>query len=160
MPAVRIAAFIFLVSLLGPLQAVERAGDPAPTASQRALQAESAKQDKAKPSESPKRNGAKPAEPTLDLEALEKRLKETEAIGLFTKLTLKNEVDDLLERFRAHYEGRGEATPAELRQPYELLILKVLTLLQDGDPALARTIADSREAIWSILTDRGKFTRL
>lgn len=98
---------------------------------------------------------AKP--PMLDLDLLEQRLKETEAIGVFTKLTLKNQVDDLLNRFRAHYQGRAKTTLAELRQPYDLLILKVLALLQDGDPSLARTIADSREAIWSILADPVRF---
>jgi hypothetical protein len=98
--------------------------------------------------------------PALDLKALEKRLKETSAIGVFTKLTLKNQVDDLLARFRAYYEGRARTTLAELRQPYDLLILKVLALLQDGDPALARTIAASREAIWGILADPVKFRSL
>jgi len=98
--------------------------------------------------------------PTLDLALLEKRLKETSAIGVFTKLTLKNQVDDLLNRFRAHYEGRAKTTLADLRQPYDLLILKVLALLQDGDPSLARAITDSREAIWSILADPARFKTL
>ncbi|HEX9801816.1 MAG TPA: hypothetical protein VGB35_01035 [Gammaproteobacteria bacterium] len=96
----------------------------------------------------------------LDLELLEKRLKETRAIGLFTKLALKNQVDDLLEKFRAYYQGRSNATPSQLRQPYELLIMKVLALLQDSDPPLARDILDSREAIWTILTDPEKFATL
>lgn len=96
----------------------------------------------------------------LDLELLEKRLKETSAIGLFTKLALKNQVDDLLEKFRAYYQGRSSATPSQLRQPYELLIMKVLALLQDSDPPLARDILDSREAIWTILTDPEKFATL
>jgi hypothetical protein len=47
-----------------------------------------------------------------------------------------------------------------LRQPYDTLILKVLALLQDKDPALAKAIASSREAIWGILTDREKFLKL
>ncbi|MBI3915911.1 MAG: hypothetical protein HY322_02750 [Betaproteobacteria bacterium] len=98
--------------------------------------------------------------PALDLAALEKRLKETSAIGVFTKLTLKNQVDDLLNRFRAYYEGRAKTTLAELRQPYDLLILKVLALLQDGDPSLARAVADSREAMWGILADPAKFKAL
>ena len=102
----------------------------------------------------------RPAAPTLDLTALETRLKETGAIGVFTKLTLKNQVDDLLNRFRAYYQGRAKTTLAELRQPYDLLILKVLTLLQDGDPSLAGAIRASREAIWAILTDREKFSKL
>jgi hypothetical protein len=98
--------------------------------------------------------------PALDLASLEKRLKETSAIGVFTKLTLKNQVDDLLNRFRAYYEGRAKITLAELRQPYDLLILKVLALLQDGDAPLARAIADSREAIWGILADPARFKSL
>jgi hypothetical protein len=102
---------------------------------------------------------APPASPPLDLTSLEARLRETKAIGTFTKLALKNQVDDLLAQFRAYHEGR-QHTLAELRQPYELLIMKVLSLLQDGDPSLARMISDSREAIWGILTDKSKFTKI
>lgn len=98
--------------------------------------------------------------PTLDLDSLENRLRETEAIGLMTKLTLKSQVDELLERFRAHYDGTESVQLTQLRQPYDTLILKVLALLQDKDPALAKEIASSREAIWGILTDREKFLKL
>jgi hypothetical protein len=38
-----------------------------------------------------------------------------------------------------------------------MLVLKVLALLQDGDPSLARTISGSREAIWNILADPEQF---
>jgi hypothetical protein len=104
---------------------------------------------------------AKPeGSPPLDLEALEQRLKETNAIGLMTKLSLKNQVDDLLEQFRDYYQGRLKTTLAELRQLYELLLMKTLSLLQDGDPALAKAINGSREAIWAILSDRDKFSKL
>jgi hypothetical protein len=104
---------------------------------------------------------AKPeGSPPLDLESLEQRLKETNAIGLLTKLSLKNQVDDLLEQFRDYYQGRLKTTLAELRQLYELLLMKTLSLLQDGDPALAKAINGSREAIWAILSDRDKFSKL
>jgi hypothetical protein len=102
----------------------------------------------------------KPAAATLDLATLEKRLKETSAIGVFTKLTLKNQVDDLINQFRAHYQGKGNTTLAALRQPYDQLVIKVLALLQDGDPSLARAIVESREAIWGILSDPEKFKKL
>lgn len=102
----------------------------------------------------------KPGAPPLDLAALETRLKETKAIGVFTKITLKNQVDDLLNQFRAYYQGRINTTLAELRQPYDRLLLKVLTLLQDGDPELARAVVASREAIWGILADPAKFATL
>jgi len=102
----------------------------------------------------------KPTAPPLDLTSLEKRLKETDAIGVFTKLTLKNQVDALLDQFRGYYQGRIKTTLAQLRQPYDQLLLKVLSLLQDSDAPLARAIVESREAIWGILSDPDKFKNL
>jgi hypothetical protein len=101
----------------------------------------------------------KPKTPPLDLASLEKRLKDSSAIGVMTKLTLKNQVDDLLDRFRAYYQSK-KGSLAELRQPYETLLMKVLSLLQDSDPALASDIIASREAIWGILSDPKKFATL
>lgn len=98
--------------------------------------------------------------PTLNLADLEQRLRETRAIGVFTKLSLKNQVDDLLNAFRALYRGPNKHPTVELRQRYDLLLLKVLTLLQDGDPPLAAAISSSREAIWSILSDPDKFAKI
>ena len=94
----------------------------------------------------------------LDLNLLETRLRETKAIGVFTKLSLKNQVDDLLARFRAYHKRQGTLTLVELRRNYDMLMLKVLALLQDSDPSLARDIVRSRAAIWSILADPRKFT--
>ena len=95
--------------------------------------------------------------PALDLTSLEKRLRETKAIGVFTKISLKNQVDDLLEQLAAFHEGRGQIPLAKLRESYDLLLLKVLSLRQDKDPALARDIAVSREALWNVLADPVKF---
>ena len=99
----------------------------------------------------------KKLDPPLDVAALKTRLRETHAIGIFTKLALKNQMDDLLEQFRAHYQSGQKTSVASLRQPYDMLVLKVLSLVQDGDPSLARTISGSREAIWGILADKEKF---
>ena len=49
---------------------------------------------------------------------------------------------------------------SRLKQTYDLLLLKVLSLLQDGDPALARDVSSSREALWDILVDPDKFKNL
>jgi hypothetical protein len=104
---------------------------------------------------------AKPAgPPPLDLKSLEQQLKETGAIGVLTKLSLKNQVDDLLEQFRDFYAGRLKVNLAELRVPFDMLLMKVLSLLQDKDPVLAGSIHASREALWGILADREKFQKL
>lgn len=100
---------------------------------------------------------ARHVEPPLDVASLKARLRDTNAIGMFTKLSLKNQVDDLLKEFRAHYLNGQKTSVASLRQPYDMLVLKVLSLLQDADPPLARTISGSREAIWNILADPEQF---
>ena len=99
-----------------------------------------------------------PAAAPLDLKSLEARLRQTKAIGVLTKLSLKNQVDDLVDGFRAYHRQQGTATLANLRRNYDMLFLKVLSLLQDSDPSLARDIVKSRAAIWSILEDPRKFT--
>ncbi len=98
------------------------------------------------------------AAPHLDLKGLEQRLKDTHAIGIFTKLALKNQVDDLLAKFRAYHGGQQPPTLTDLRPNYELLIMKVQSLIQKDDPALADDVARSREAIWGVLADKSKFT--
>lgn len=96
----------------------------------------------------------------LDLKGLEQRLRDTRAIGVFTKLSLKNQVDELLAQFKAFHAGKPGVTVGQLRQRYELLLMKVVTLLQDGDPALASAVSSSREAIWEVLTDPQKFAAI
>lgn len=146
--------------------AVEPSKTGSATQSVAKIEAPAAKTPAQRPTEQPgKKPGATPSSgksgtPPLDLTALETRLKETKAIGVFTKIALKNQVDDLLNQFRAHYQGRVKTSLAELRPAYDRLLLKVLSLCQDGDPELARAIVSSREAIWSILADPAKFATL
>jgi hypothetical protein len=97
---------------------------------------------------------------TLDLNGLKQQLKETKAIGLFTKIALKNQVDDLLDQFRKYYQGKSKIDMMELRRSYNLLLMKVLSLLQNKDDKLASAIASSREAIWGLLSDPKKFANL
>jgi hypothetical protein len=102
----------------------------------------------------------KTAAPTLDLDGLELRLRDTHAIGMFTKLSLKNQVNDLLAEFREFHDGKANVPLANLRQEYEQLLLKVVTLLQDADEPLAKAVASSREAIWGILADPKSFSKI
>jgi len=99
------------------------------------------------------------AAPALDLDALKARLRATKAIGVFTKISLKNKVDDLMKQFTEHYQGKKPPL-AELRLSYDLLMMKVLSLLQDSDQTLASEVVSSREAIWALLADEKKFFAL
>ena len=69
-------------------------------------------------------------------------------------------MDDLLKQFRAFHQGGSGKTLPQLRQSYELLLLKVVSLLQDDDPTLAAAVGSSREAIWGVLVDPKKFASL
>ena len=103
---------------------------------------------------------ASPAPPPLDLAGLEKRLRDTKAIGVFTKLSLKNQVDDLIADFKAFHDRRGTIKLEDLRERYNGLMLKVLSLLQRDDPPLARDLSASREALWTVLADPVKFAQV
>jgi hypothetical protein len=98
--------------------------------------------------------------PPLDLNSLETQLKATKAIGIFTKLTLKNQIDDLLGRFRAFHQGGIKTSLADLRRSFDMLVMKTLALLQDTDPSLAGALVSSRESIWGILSDPAKFAKV
>ena len=67
---------------------------------------------------------------------LPSRLRETKAIGVLTKLSLKNQVDDLWRSFAPTTSGRGQRRSPNCAA-YDMLLLKVLSLLQDSDPPLA-----------------------
>jgi hypothetical protein len=94
------------------------------------------------------------------LNTLEQSLRDTKAIGFFTKVTLKNQIDDLLDEFRDYHRGKAKLTLTDLRRSFELLMMKVLSLLQDEDQTLAADISSSREAIWGLLADPKKFAAL
>jgi hypothetical protein len=95
--------------------------------------------------------------PQLDFKAMEQRLRNTSAIGVFTKLSIKNQVDDLLKAFRGYHAGRTPPTLDDLHQRYDGLLLKVVSLVQDDDPNLSSSISASRSAIWERLSNRESF---
>jgi hypothetical protein len=98
-------------------------------------------------------------ETALDLDELSARLRATNALGVFTKVALKNQIDDLVDELtRFHRKGRGRLD--RLRERYDSLVLKIMSLVQDEEPQLASDIARSREGIWELLADPEGFAEL
>lgn len=100
--------------------------------------------------------GQAPERP-LDVATLKLRLRETTSIGVFAKLALRSEMSELMQQLRWHHQGNKQTSFAELRLLYDQFVLKVLSLIRDGDPPLARAIARSQESIWSVLADPEQF---
>jgi hypothetical protein len=109
-----------------------------------------------------KENGSK-SPPTVggsdfDVNKLAERLRASSAIGVFTKLALRNEVDDLLDAFRRFHAGQNGQL-AELRERFNLLLMKIISLLQDRDPKLSNDIFNAREVLWAKLVDPKEFSK-
>lgn len=96
----------------------------------------------------------------FDIKELVARLRATNAIGFFTKLALKNQIDDLLGKLRCYHAGTCDTPLPTLREEFGLLLMKVLSLLQDNDPDLFRTLAGGRDILWTKLTDPTAFAEL
>jgi hypothetical protein len=98
--------------------------------------------------------------PQLDFKAMEQRLRDTSAIGVFTKLSIKNQADDLLNAFRGYYAGHVPPTLDDLHSRFDGLLLKVVSLVQNDDSTLASSISASRGAIWEKLSNKESFLSL
>jgi hypothetical protein len=102
---------------------------------------------------------APPAESSISLEELGERIKQTAAIGTFSKLSLKNDIDDLVDGLRA-YHAHKEGDLDALHHRYEALVLKLMALLEEDEPELALALGRSRERIWNRLVDPVEFAKL
>jgi hypothetical protein len=97
--------------------------------------------------------------PAISLEELGQRIKATPAIGTFSKLALKNDIDDLIDALRRYHENK-EGDLDALHTRYEALVLKLMTLLEQEEPELALALGRSRQAIWSRLVNPVEFAKL
>jgi hypothetical protein len=100
-----------------------------------------------------------PAQPRISLEELGARIKATPAIGTFSKLALKNDIDDLVDDLRGYHKHQ-EGDLDDLHERYEALVLKLMTLLEEDEPELALALSRSRDDIWSRLVNPVEFAKL
>ncbi len=92
----------------------------------------------------------------FDMDVLIERLKQTDAIGVFTKLAIRSDALDMMAMVKAYRRHLAKYSLKELRARFNGLLLKVLALLND-DPKLSRDIYLARECIWkSLLVQEGK----
>lgn len=128
----------------GRLPSVEESDKKAPagvTQPGKVVQAGKAKQKKEQQAENP-----------FNMHVLIERLKQTEAIGFFTKLAIRSDALDLVEMVKAYRKHMNKYSLQELRARFNGLLLKVLALLND-DPKLAKDISLAREDIWRSLLE-------
>jgi len=95
----------------------------------------------------------------FDPKSLAESLRNTKAIGFLTKLQLKGDIDSLVDDLKKAVPGE-QARLAELHERFQLLFHKIVTLVQDKDPSLAKSITDSRERVWNWLSDPNKSVKL
>ena len=93
----------------------------------------------------------------FDLDTLVDRVSHSKNLGFLTKISLKQDVDQLLESIRKYHAGIGESSLERARERYDVMVHKLIILLQDKDKELAKAIGDSREKLWAILSDEKKF---
>jgi len=96
--------------------------------------------------------GTASTERPFNMNALIERIKESHAIGVFTKLALRSDALDLIDLFKAYRQNANHITLHELRARFDGLLLKALALLDD-DPALSCDISMAREGIWNSLLE-------
>ena len=106
---------------------------------------------------------ASPTPGHLDLDALVQRVSDTDAMGLFTKLSLKGKIDILNRDLKAYHAGRS-ATALKalkaLKERFVLMIQEIVLLVQSKDPGLARDVAAARESLWALIADPERFRSL
>ena len=89
----------------------------------------------------------------IDMEVLTARLKKTKAIGLFTKLAIRNDVSDLMNDVKRYRKkSMLDSKIEEVRESFEGLLMKIIALLDD-DPELSRDMYVGRESIWKSLLE-------
>ena len=96
----------------------------------------------------------------IDLDDLAKRVGDSKAIGLLTKLSLKREIEVFKVDLKAVHDGASKSTLTQMRERYDLMVHKLMTLLQAKDPGLAKEIAEARNFLWAKLADPKEFRKM
>ena len=88
----------------------------------------------------------------IDLDALETKISNTQAIGFFAKLRIRIEIDSLTDKISQILNGRSTASLKDVKRRYEDFHRSTVTRLRKGAPSLADELAKSRDQFWMVLT--------
>ncbi len=94
----------------------------------------------------------------LDLESLERRVRNSSALGFFDKIKLKFEVDELIQVVSDFHHGKSNDSVKALRARFEGVLSKAFELLQK-DTELRQELSSSRETLWKMLLDPVQFAK-
>jgi hypothetical protein len=89
----------------------------------------------------------------IDFESLEKQVRETKAMGAIAKIKLSNDINKLLAELKAFHAGKSSLTLEQQREQYDLLYMKIVTLVQEKDPELYNQLCNAWDPIWAELQD-------
>ncbi len=93
----------------------------------------------------------------VDFDELTQRLTETDAVGIFTKLSIKGKIDKLYRDLKTFHAGSSSTGLNDIKERFELMIQGIVLMVQSKDPELARDMAAARESIWAMLADPESF---
>jgi hypothetical protein len=96
----------------------------------------------------------------FDLDALIDGVTHAKSLGLLTKLSLKQDVDRFLKSLHNYHDGTTDSSLEQLRERYDVMIHKLVVLLQDKDTELVKSIDDGRDKLWELLSDEKKFASI
>ena len=96
----------------------------------------------------------------VDFETLEKKIRKTNAIGVMAKLKLSSDIKKLLADIKAFHAGNTTLTLEQQREQYDLLYMKVVSLVQEKDPELYNQLCSAWDPVWVALQDESNLEKV
>ena len=92
----------------------------------------------------------------FDLDALETKIRNTDAINFFAKIELKIGIDSLINDFGQFHNGQSGASLRVLKARFEKFLRSTVAMLRKGDASLAEELVMSRDELWKTLNNPTK----
>ncbi len=96
----------------------------------------------------------------VDFETLEKRIRKTNAISVFSKLKLSGDINKMVADLKTYHAGDSPHTLEQHREQYDLLYMKVVSQVQDKDPELFHQLCNAWEPLWAELQDESNLKKV